>query len=168
VRNDAWHSLIRGLPLATIRPRDRFRFWSRVEWSPYCWQWGGCVGQKGHGLISFQNRLYHSNRVAWEFVFGPIPYGKLVLHTCDNPACVNPEHLWLGTVADNHRDMVSKSRNAMGEKHGAARLTTEQVKSIRVEGANKPHGIRTKLAKRYGVHRETVSAILDRRTWRHV
>lgn len=95
-------------------------FWSQVhpEALSGCWLWHGRDGgTRGYG--KYNGRWAH--RVAYERAHGPIPSGLFVLHRCDVPACVNPNHLWLGTAADNARDMREKGRSAAGAKHGLAR-----------------------------------------------
>jgi hypothetical protein len=116
-----------------------------------------------------------ASRVAWELANGPIPDGLLVCHKCDNPACVNVEHLFLGTHKDNMEDMVrkgrwnvgGKQRGSKGEKHGQAKLTDAQVMEIRRLYAF--GGITCKeLAVRYGIVQGIVSAIVNHKTWRHL
>ena len=90
------------------------RLWSRVTKSDGCWTWAGTVNRQGYGVIGLGARgtgkkLVH--RLAWELLRGPIPPGLHVLHRCDNPPCVNPDHLFPGTVGDNNRDMVEKKRH---------------------------------------------------------
>lgn len=97
---------------------DSNRFWSKVnKHGPRagrlgrCWLWmGGCT-QSGYGRFSIHSRMHRAHRVAWELTNGPIPEGICVLHRCDNPPCVRPSHLWLGTAADNQRDCVIKGRH---------------------------------------------------------
>jgi hypothetical protein len=87
------------------------RFWSKVERTDGCWKWLGQIAGNGYAAFSMHNRLRSAHRVAWEFTNGPIPDGMWVLHHCDNPLCVRPDHLFLGTVVDNNRDTVAKRRN---------------------------------------------------------
>ena len=99
-------------------PEAAARFWTKVEKTEGCWLWRGALSRKGYG--SFRADAIggrQSHRVAWELTHGPIPDGLFVLHRCDTPRCVNPAHLWLGTAADNSRDMALKGRAASGERH---------------------------------------------------
>ena len=108
----------RGIYLHPRRPLTA-RFWSRVEFSPHCWVWVGPTNDKGYGQIRVGGRgsrclLVH--RLSWELHYGPIPPGMCVLHHCDNPPCVRPDHLFLGTLADNNRDMYRKGRDNNGQR----------------------------------------------------
>jgi hypothetical protein len=98
-----------------------------------CWVWTGIKNQKGYGRIRRNKIWYSSHRVSWELYFGEIPDDMLVLHKCDNPSCVNPDHLFLGTNQDNMDDKVSKGRQSRlyFERNPASRLSYKDVLEIR-------------------------------------
>jgi hypothetical protein len=98
-----------------------------------CWLWQAAIAGKGYGqLRAIPRRLgyLYAHRFSWEMVNGPIPDGLMVLHSCDVPACVNPEHLFLGTNADNHKDMKAKDRHLYGERNAEAKLTERDILDI--------------------------------------
>ena len=100
------------------------RFWARVEKTATCWNWTGARLPKGYGMIgarSWRDGWQCAHRVSWELHFGAIPDGLHCLHRCDNPPCVNPAHLWLGTNADNAADRDSKGRLRLSRTHFASR-----------------------------------------------
>jgi len=99
------------------------RFWPNVEKRPSgCWFWTGARKHTGYGQIWVVNSAKTAHRISWILHNGPIPTGLCVLHKCDNPPCVNPDHLFLGTRADNNLDCVAKGRNVIGPFHEAGRL----------------------------------------------
>jgi hypothetical protein len=123
-----------------------------------CWLWKGSISDKGYGCVhlsSPRQKLY-AHRLSWMAHFGPIPDGLHVLHHCDNPPCVNPSHLFLGTHQDNMRDMVEKRRMVM-------KLMEADVLAIRA--STQPNAV---LARQYGVSTSTICDIQKRRTWRHL
>ncbi len=134
------------------------RLWSKVHKTEGCWNWTGAQ-EHGRGRIaSGTGRVLRPSRVSWELQNGPIQNGLFVLHKCDNPRCVRPDHLFLGTQKDNMHDMVSK-----GRKHTA--LTAEQVLRIR---AAWPAQSKNQIAKQFGVTKSCVSHVVKGRAWRHV
>ena len=86
------------------------RFWSKVDKRGACWNWTASRMVSGYGVLKFRGRTCGAHRVAYELTHGPIPDGMVVMHSCDNPSCVNPAHLSLGTICDNMRDMYAKGR----------------------------------------------------------
>jgi len=149
------------------------RFWPKVQrgGSTECWLWTVYRSRQGYGIFGLPGRegghaLAH--RVAWELVNGPIPDGFHVLHHCDNPPCVNPAHLFLGTDADNSHDKVVKGRasHLRGEDSGMAKLTEQDVREIRRLSAlgyeQRP------LGRMFGVCKSAIGYIVRRETWKHV
>jgi len=139
---------------------------SKPELGP-CWLWAGEIDKDGYGRFPAPMGKYIlAHRAAWEFGVGPIPDGLRVLHSCDVRNCVCGSHLFLGTNDDNSKDMVSKGRQARGEKSGQAKLNEQQVKQIR---ALRNAGWELKpLAMRFGVHFSVIWDIANRVTWKHV
>lgn len=150
----------------------RLRFWRYVDRKDdsECWPWLASIRNKS-GYGSFEaggKRSVLAHRMAWELSFGPIPASLCVCHTCDNPICVNPGHLFLGTKADNSADMISKGRavNPRGSAHGNAIVNEADVVEIRslvkIGMAQRP------VAKRFGISQLHVSRIVRRLVWAHV
>lgn len=134
-----------------------------VETGGGCWLWQHAKAGKGYGRIKRDGRMQYAHRVSYEIAVGEIPEGSLVCHKCDNPACINPAHLFLGSNDENMEDMVKKGRQARGESASAAALNEEQVLSIRASGLGK-----RQLARVFGVSESAVRHIRKRRTWRHL
>lgn len=135
-----------------------------------CLLWAGGTGTSGYGIIGaggkYSGHLL-AHRVAWELANGPIPDGFCVLHRCDNPPCVNPAHLFLGTHADNVADKIAKGRQPVGEDAGPSKLTESQVRSIR--GRYAAGGVSQKqLGRENGVAQGVIWCVIHRKTWEHV
>lgn len=138
------------------------RFWSKVKKSQGCWEWTAYVNPKGYGEVRFRGRARLAHRVSWFLEHGAEPTG-LVCHHCDNPRCVNPEHLFVGTHADNTADMIAKGREPRGERGGHAKLTEADVLGIR---RRYQAGERERtLAREFGVDAVTVNNLLSGSTW---
>lgn len=105
-------------------------FWDKVNKTDTCWLWTGSIQYK-YGRIKIKQKTYKAHRVSYELVKGPIPRGIIVCHTCDNPPCVNPSHLFLGTHKVNSQDMVDKGRSLKGTKHHQCKLSDNEVLEIR-------------------------------------
>jgi len=146
------------------------RFWSFVdERGPDdCWEWQGHHIRKGYGQYTVREPLQMlAHRVAWELHHKQeVPEGMCVCHTCDNPPCVNPAHLYLGTHTDNMRDRAERGRSAKGSQNGNAKLTEDQVREIRqLRQAGWKY---RQLAVRFGITPTTACQITHRTHWRHI
>jgi len=152
-----------------LTTKERFDTKYKVSEESGCWLWVAYIDNTGYGSLSYGCRgdTEGAHRVSYELYKGPIPKGMCILHTCDTPTCVNPDHLFLGTQLDNIKDRNSKGRAAKGETHGSAKLTEEQVVTIRKEYAE---GCCTQavLATKYKVTNSVISGIINRRYWKHV
>ena len=159
-----WNKVNKGGPLPSGQPELGL-----------CWTWLGIPNRDGYGTMSVGGRgssAILAHRLSWELHFGPIPDGLCVLHKCDNPPCVRPDHLFLGTNADNSRDMALKGRagptqhpeSYRGDNNGRSKLTANAVAEIRriySEG-----GVTQKaLAVRFGVQQAGVSKAVRGATW---
>jgi hypothetical protein len=146
------------------------RFWARVQKGPGCWLWLGRRDQRGgYGCLNVDRRRLKAHRFAWQLATGRSPEGLKVCHSCDNPACVRPDHLFLGTDADNLADMRAKGRDnpPRGESHHRHVLTTAGVIEMRRLHREEGIGYR-RLARRFGVARSTARAVLAGQSWKHV
>lgn len=153
----------RGTPLE--------RFMRFVEKTDSCWIWKGAKNKKGYGWIRFNNGGFRAHRLSYLLYKGDIPkdntyHGVCVLHKCDNPSCVNPEHLFLGSNSDNVKDMVVKMRNTIGERNGCAKLTSKDVLNIRKLNKERISG--RDLANKYNISETTVSQIIHKTRWKHI
>jgi hypothetical protein len=94
--------------------KDIDRFYSKVEKTSSCWNWTHSKNKFGHGMFSFQGKTIGAHRFSFDLHKGSLPHNLFVCHSCDNPSCVNPSHLWLGTAKDNAQDMIKKGRHNNG------------------------------------------------------
>lgn len=141
-------------------------FWKRTQKAEGCWFWTGCVDRDGYGQIGVNYRQLKAHRFSWELHYSAIPEGLFVCHRCDNPSCVNPEHLFLGTNQDNTRDKVSKGRQPIGSQLPSAKLTEREVVAIRqLIAAGQPQA---QIAREHNVTPAVVCHINRGRSWRHV
>lgn len=177
-RNDPAKGWVKGQPLrfiqghfATTPIEDRF--WPRVDkrGPDECWLWLGSVNAKGYGRLGRRDSAdRYAHRISYRIHFGSIPDGLIVMHRCDTPGCVNPNHLFLGTYSDNVQDMIAKGRQNLdrvrGDASKAAKLSEADVVRIRQRLANGASAIH--LAREYSVNRETIRCIKNRTSWAHV
>ena len=135
--------------------------WSRIDRREpdECWPWIGYLTKPGYGRLGGKI----ASRIVYECVVGPIPDRMFVMHRCDNPSCCNPAHLSIGTPRDNSADMVAKQRSNRGEKRPTAKLTSDQIKTIRADGR-----MLKEIAADYGVSAQLVSGIRKRQRWQHL
>jgi hypothetical protein len=145
------------------------RFWAklRADSPDVCWPWPGGKLTSGYGLIRSHGRAHLAHRVSWELHNDQrIPDGMVILHSCDTPQCVNPNHLSVGFKADNSADMISKGRQARGRRVATAVLTETQVAEIRTRNAS---GASTRtLASEYGVSQTAITNVTSGKTWKMV
>lgn len=150
------------------------RFWSKVERTDGCWLWLAFKDKNGYGQIGTGTKSSHAyaHRISYEIEFGEIPAGMHVLHKCDNPTCVRPDHLFLGTHVDNMADMTAKGRGKQlsdgrkGEQNGNHRLKKEQV--IEIKKGLKAGESQRGMARKFGVSKTLIYYIRLGKTWAHI
>lgn len=148
-------------PRPTTAPHIRFKQFVRKARHPKgCWVWTGSRHGKGYGHFRIGRNVLKAHRVAWELVNGTVPAGMQVLHRCDNPSCVRPSHLFLGTTQDNTADRDAKMRLAFSVRNGKAKLNPVAVRAIRKDTRSN-----VVVAAEYGVSSVTISHIRTRRRW---
>ena len=148
---------------------QRKAFWAKVSKSDGCWIWTGALNHAGYGVFGTKRSpvlgmQWRAHRMAYVLEVGPIPAGMMVLHSCDRPRCVRPDHLRIGTHADNMRDMSRKQRRS-GVRNPRAKLSDDDVRAIR-NARGKMTAI--ELAHKHGVSPGTITNIWVRRTWMHL
>lgn len=152
---------------ARRRPTLQERFLRRVEQRgpDECWPWLGPLRRRGYGQMKWTDGRYHAaHRIAWEIANGtPVPDGLHACHSCDNPTCCNPSHIWPGTATENVHDRDAKGRTSQGMEHYAAKLTADQVRAIRASSDS-----HSALARFYGVAISHVANIRKGTKWRSV
>lgn len=148
------------------------RFWSKVRKTDTCWLWTAGLNNRGYGRFQYFKRRerpglgrdLYAHRVAWMLTRGSIADGLMVLHKCDTPACVNPDHLFLGTQTDNMRDCSQKGRSCTdGRPPHLRKLTADDVRAIRIDTRSL-----AQIGLAYGISRGFVGGIKKRRVWRSV
>jgi len=189
----AWHARVvgqgeRGLGISGLSIRGnarsagpsrspmnlRERFERKIAKIPFhpCWEWVGAMANERYGCLwigTAKRRVaVRAHRIAWELFNGPVPHGMHVCHHCDNPLCVNPDHLFLGTHADNMADMAKKGRTRAlaGEAHPSSKLSDDTIREIRI--ARQRGSTLAALAVRFAVSAVLIGRIVKRRNWAHV
>jgi hypothetical protein len=162
-------SIVKAQP--TLPALDIERYWSLFDrrTETECWIWKGTLS-RGYGMFSFKNNegswgYVYAHRLAYFLAYGVDPGAFHVCHHCDNPPCVNPRHLWLGTDADNVHDAIAKGRMFQGERN--AKLTGSDVVAIRALHAT---GLLSypKIGKQFGVSKTMIGFIVHRQNWKHI
>jgi len=157
-------------------------FWNQTRKTDSCWIWTGSkTGSLGYGRFGFRNKYYLAHRLSWEFHFGEIPKGMQICHHCDNPLCVNPDHLFMGTQSDNIKDAVKKGRmknlfkkghtgldfqRPCGENCHFSKLKLKDI--IKIKELLK-RGIRTmEIASKFGLSQRYIYDIKNGEAWKHI
>lgn len=144
------------------------RFWSKtaISGADDCWLWNGTKLSNGYGQFWDGKKIRLAHRCSFVYTHGKIPDGGLVLHKCDNPRCVNPRHLFVGSHHDNAKDMISKGRSLFGRRANGVKLKEDEVREIL---SLKGQGLYLKqVADRFGVHLSLIHLIWRRRIWKHL
>lgn len=132
-----------------------------------CWEWSAQHSKSGYSIFWMDNKPWRAHRVSYELFVGTIIKGLLVCHKCDNRACVNPKHLFLGTQKENMSDMVTKGRSLKGVKHNLAKLTEDDVKKIR-EIHSIPGTNYRQTARQFNVDPALIRRIVLKNQWKHI
>lgn len=142
------------------------RFIEKIRPNPDtgCWEWTAWVNSWGYGFFSGNRKSRLAHRSSYELFCGEIPDDMLVLHKCDNPRCVRPSHLFLGTVKDNSRDMVEKGRQAYGTKNGNCKTSPEVIREIKARQDLKLREI----SEMFGISIKQASRIRRGEQWKHI
>jgi len=167
-----WSAARRAAGIRTIPQR----FWSKVIIGDGCWSWKGysntnSKGERSYGVLEIitdgVRKTHYAHRLSWTIHHGQIPDGLFVCHKCDNPQCVNPSHLFLGTCADNSRDMVSKGRGQRGVDFKWAKLNADSVLEIRKVYAEGSATMQA-LSDRFSVSISQIHRVISGNGWKHV
>ena len=148
------------------------QFWKKVDTSGDCWEWQGMKYPTGYGRFGWKGKVAYAHRVSWEITNGPIPDGMVIMHTCDNPSCVRPDHLQLGTQTENMKDRDRKGRFRMpeyhrGDSHPSSKMNSSTVLKMR---SLYDRGLATPadLARSFGYKYNTVWSAVMRHSWKHL
>jgi hypothetical protein len=170
-RFDRYQARKQGFDVPIYKPYGLKKkdFWSLIDVKSEkeCWNWLGKLNKWGYGRLRNDGFMALAHRVAYEKKTGEKINNLIAMHICDNPACCNPNHIVLGTHADNQKDKFEKNRQAKGEKNGFSLLTNEQVLEARKK--YKPRLVTYKmLAKEYGVCKDTMQKAIRGINWKHL
>ena len=173
----------------SVSPATVYRFFAKIKGSDSCWEWTASLDKWGYGAFAStlkgqKKKVYKSHRFVWMLLFGEIPKGMCVCHRCDNPKCINPCHLFLGTQAENIADALKKGRfrlngtakldgspinRARGERSGQSKLKDSDI--IEIRKVYRPYSRKfgaPPLAKKFGVSEQMITNIAKRRNWTHI
>jgi hypothetical protein len=164
--NDRLREKLKAIKLQASLDTLARRFWVKVQKGDGCWMWTGSMGAQGYGVIKRAGRFSGAHRISYELNVGEIPEGLIVRHRCDNPSCVRPDHLELGTRADNARDKMLRSRQARGSQHGWSKLNDEQVAEVRqlYQSGESCNGI----AQRFDMSPEAIYNVVIGKSYAHL
>jgi len=172
--------LKRALRIRIEKLKETFteRFWSRVDKNGPngCWIWKGELSESGYGRVKRLGEHLSCHRLTFGWMFGAPPKHLLVCHHCDTPACVRPDHLFLGTVQDNVDDCIKKNRRRyhqgekiwmMGERNCKAKLTDSLVRMIRAKDFEN-YSAKIFMSRELGISDKSLNNVIARRTWKHI
>jgi hypothetical protein len=147
--------------------KRKMQFLKKIKVIKTCWEWQGFINKLGYGTTSLRSKFILAHRLAWILFKEEIPKEIHVCHTCDNPLCVNPDHLFLGTHQDNMNDMFMKNRKShKGENHPRSKLCEKDINEI--FKLRKNGWTQTKIAELFGVYQTVISRILNKKLWSHI
>jgi hypothetical protein len=144
------------------------RFNSSIEKTESCWIWKGKLDKGGYGSFWVNGKTMRAHRYSYELFKNVIDLNNVIMHTCDNPSCVNPEHLKEGTTLDNVNDKVDKKRHAIGSKIGTSKLSEEQVIEIKKLLSKEDRLSYNKIANIFNVHKSLIYLIHKNKSWKHI
>lgn len=167
---DTYRAIRYGFLRLNKRSKPDLRFFaSFLKHQNGCWIWRKPFNKQGYGKIKIGQKYHFAHRYSWFLHYGPIPTGFFVLHKCDNPSCVNPAHLFLGTHVENMKDMRLKERQCRGVEKPKAKLTPESVRKIRklFVPSSRRFGA-SALGRMFGVSNTVVKMVIKGRIWKHI